>query len=104
MSSAKNSVSSRWQTNYRLRGTHRALSPELGEGQNNSLSSVLATVLSETVFGPFATNRKNVGVAKGSSISWVAKFRGDKNSECKLSIWVVAKLQGDKTASLPAGK
>ena len=25
------------------------------------------------------------GVAKGSSISWVAKFKGDKNSECKLS-------------------
>ena len=56
------------------------------------------------------------GVAKGSSISWVAKFNGDKISECKLStgrsrsykvinlllsagIWVVAKLQGDKSAS-----
>ena len=56
------------------------------------------------------------GVAKGSSVSWVAKFRGDKNSECKLSNgwsrsykviklllsagkWVVAKLQGDKSAS-----
>ena len=25
------------------------------------------------------------GVAKGSSVSWVAKFKGDKNSECKLS-------------------
>ena len=24
-------------------------------------------------------------VAKGSSISWVAKFKGDKTSECKLS-------------------
>ena len=27
-----------------------------------------------------------MGVAKGSSVvSWVAKFKGDKNSECKLS-------------------
>ena len=26
-----------------------------------------------------------LGVAKGSSISWVAKYKGDKNSECKLS-------------------
>ena len=25
------------------------------------------------------------GVAKGSSVSWVAKFKGDENSECKLS-------------------
>ena len=25
------------------------------------------------------------GVAKGSSVSWVAKFKGDKNAECKLS-------------------
>ena len=25
------------------------------------------------------------GVAKGSSVSRVAKFKGDKNSECKLS-------------------
>ena len=25
------------------------------------------------------------GVAKGSSVSWVAKFKRDKNSECKLS-------------------
>ena len=24
------------------------------------------------------------GVAKGSSVSWVAKFKGDKNPECKL--------------------
>ena len=56
------------------------------------------------------------GVAKGSSVSWVAKFKGDKSSECKLSNewsrsykeiklllsageWVVAKLQGDKSAS-----
>ena len=26
-----------------------------------------------------------LGVAKGSSISWVAKFKGDKNSECNVS-------------------
>ena len=25
------------------------------------------------------------GVAKGSSVAWVAKFKGDKNSACKLS-------------------
>ena len=25
------------------------------------------------------------GVAKGSSVSWVVKFKGGKNSECKLS-------------------
>ena len=25
------------------------------------------------------------GVAKGSSVSWVAKFKGDEKSECKLS-------------------
>ena len=25
------------------------------------------------------------GVGKGSSVSWVAKFKGDENSECKLS-------------------
>ena len=25
------------------------------------------------------------GVAKGSSVSWVAKFKGDKNLECKLA-------------------
>ena len=29
--------------------------------------------------------RGSWGVAKGSSVSWVAKFKGDKNSECKLS-------------------
>ena len=26
-----------------------------------------------------------LGIAKGSSVSWVAKFKGEKNSECKLS-------------------
>ena len=38
-------------------------------------------------------------IAKGSSILWVAKFKGDKDTECELSKWVVAKGQGDKTAS-----
>ena len=52
VSSAKNSVSSLWHTNNRLRGAHWALSPELGEGQKNSLSSVSEAVLSRTVFGP----------------------------------------------------
>ena len=28
---------------------------------------------------------ENWGVAEGSSVSWVAKFKGDKNSGCKLS-------------------
>ena len=28
---------------------------------------------------------QNWAVAKGSSISWVAMFKGNKNSECKLS-------------------
>ena len=31
------------------------------------------------------TLQKYWGVAKGSSVSWVAEFKGDKNSECKLS-------------------
>ena len=30
-------------------------------------------------------HRKTWGVAKGSSISWVVKFKGGKNSQCKLS-------------------
>ena len=36
---------------------------------------------------PALTNGKTDlwGVAKGSSISWVAKFKGHENSECKLS-------------------
>ena len=39
-------------------------------------------------------------VAKGSSVSWVAKFKGAKNPEWKLSKgWSVTKLQGDKPAS-----
>ena len=39
------------------------------------------------------------GPEKGSSDSWVAKFKGNKNSECKLSNGWSPKLQGDKTAS-----
>ena len=39
------------------------------------------------------------GVAKGSSVSWVAKFKGDKNFRAQAVKWAVAKLQGDKTAS-----
>ena len=63
----------------------------------------------------FSVPVKDGGVAKLSSVSWVAKFKGDKNSEWKLSNWrsrsyreikvllsagkwVVAKLQGDKSA------
>ena len=45
--SAQNSVSSLLNTNNGLRGTHRALSLELGEGQKSSLS--------ETVSGLFPT-------------------------------------------------
>ena len=40
------------------------------------------------------------GLAKGSSISWVTKFKGDKHSErlsCQMG--VVAKLKGDETPS-----
>ena len=36
-------------------------------------------------------------VAQGSSISWVAKLKGDKNAESFK--WVVAKLKGDQTSS-----
>ena len=39
------------------------------------------------------------GVAKGSSVSWVAKFKGDKHFRMQAAKGVVAKLQGDKTAS-----
>ena len=52
VSSAKNSVSSLWHIDNRLKGAHWALSPELGEAQQNSLNSVFQTVLPETVFGP----------------------------------------------------
>ena len=41
-------MSSFWQTNNRLRGTHWLLPPELGEGKKHSLSSGFETVLSET--------------------------------------------------------
>ena len=42
-----------------------------------------------TIVRPLAENEflqaDGWGVAKGSSISWVAKLKGDKSSECKLS-------------------
>ena len=59
-----------------------------------------------------ATGRRRFwGVGKGSSISWVVKFKGDKSSEWKLSngwsrsyreikpLLLVAMLQGDTSAS-----
>ena len=106
-----------WCTNSRLRGTHWVRYPELSEPQKNSLSSVFETVFPETVFGPFPNYIWHLwGVAEGFSVSWVAKFKADKNSECKLpngwsrsykviklplsaGKWVVAKSQGDKSAS-----
>ena len=65
------------------------------------------------------SNTQRWGVAKGSSISSVAKFKGGENSEWKQSNgwsrsyreiklllsagkWVVAKLQGDKSAPQPS--
>ena len=38
-------------------------------------------------------------VAKGSSVSWVAKFKGDQKFRMQAVKRAVAKLQGDKTAS-----
>ena len=52
-----------------------------------------------SVFGNDPGHLHFWGVAKGSSISWVAKLQGHRDSECKAVKWVVAKLQGDKTAS-----
>ena len=49
----KNSVSSHWHTNNRLRRTHWALPRNSVTAENNSLSSVFEAVLSETVFGLF---------------------------------------------------
>ena len=79
--------------------------------QERNDSGKLLTILDESW-----VHTRFWGVAKASSVSWVAKFKGDKNSECKLSNgWsqsykviklllsigkcVVAKLQGDKSAS-----
>ena len=53
VSSARNSVSSLWRTNYRLRGTHWVPSPGTQWAPKNSLSSVFETLLPETLFGPF---------------------------------------------------
>ena len=36
-------------------------------------------------FGQFYAEIPLLGVAKGSSVQWVPKFKGDKNSECELS-------------------
>ena len=46
-------------------------------------------------------SRRQRGVIQGSSVSWVAKFKGDNNfpnASCQMG--VVAKLQGDETAYL----
>ena len=39
------------------------------------------------------------GVAKGSSVSWAANFKGDKNPNCKLSNGWSRSYRGDKTAA-----
>ena len=36
-------------------------------------------------FPPALPLSENWGVAKGSSVSWVTKFKGDRTSECELS-------------------
>ena len=52
VSSAKDSVSSLWHTNNRMRGTHWVRSPELNEPQETRWESCFETVLPETVFSP----------------------------------------------------
>ena len=55
---------------------------------------------------PFARiGSEKWGVAKESSVSWVAKFKGDiklQNASCQ--IWVVAELQGDNLLLSAGGK
>ena len=45
----------------------------------------------------------HLGIAKGSSISWVAKLQGDNNFRMHAVRCVVVKLQGDKTEIITAG-
>ena len=68
MSSAKNSVSSLWHANNRLRGTHSVRSPELSEPKKISLSSAFEAVLPETVFGPFPSLVRAEGA--GGRVGW----------------------------------
>ena len=52
----------------------------------------------------FGTLKTSYGaLRKGPPFSWVAKLKGDTNSECKLSNGRSAKLQGDRAASLDGG-
>ena len=72
---------------------NRALTPEGGVEnvpyEGGSKNPLLGGVSIREVFHPplFYTPpwRPLWGVAKGSSVSWVAKLKGEKNSECKLS-------------------
>ena len=78
VSSAQNSVS--LLSNHRLRGTYRALCPEVGEGQKNSRSWVLETVLSETVFPTQSTP------LSGGSPHFSTKHPQDNFSASKIQI------------------
>ena len=53
-------------------------SPEASPQKANGSSSLLCSSSSKCLLLFW-------GAAKGRSVSWVAKFKGDKNSECKLS-------------------
>ena len=61
------------------------------------------TTLPHSDVAPKFNGRHFWGVAQGSSISWVAKFKGDNKFRMQAVKWVVAKLQGEKTAP-SAGK
>ena len=62
--------------------------------------SALCRSVGKDMFEDLHVNKVTIsGVAKGSSISWVARLKGDKTFRQEAVKWVVAKLQGDKTAS-----
>ena len=58
--------------------------PPLGRsvGHLHVFKQRVGQLFSNTVVGQ---RHANLGVAKGSSVSWVAKLKRDRNSECKLS-------------------
>ena len=71
-------------------GKEEKNSPKIRKIAENGILGCFGAIL--TFLGPFFSSyfpgdaRIHFwGVAKGSSVSWVAKFKGDKISECKLS-------------------
>ena len=77
-----------WLTNNRLRGIHRALTPELGEGQEDSLRSVcLNTCSLEPYSGPVSknTNNQNPPPDRGQSRKSKIKFSKSPGSGLKKS-------------------